>query len=115
MSETLFTPGPWTVGKLVVCQEESSNCWHTFSYQRDIFPPLGEAGPVAIVSHEDAADAHLIAAAPDLYAALERFVSAAESWHNFHNHTDIQCDSLCACIEPGKAALAKAHGEEPKP
>jgi hypothetical protein len=44
-----------------------------------------------------------------LVEALKVFVNAAESWHNFHKHTDgIQCDQLCAAIEPARAALKLA-------
>ena len=42
-----------------------------------------------------------------LRAALERFVTAAKSWHNFHHGSQtVQCDWLCECIAPGERALA---------
>lgn len=44
-------------------------------------------------------------------AALEKFVGAAQSWHEFHNHTEIQCDALCDCIPAAQAALALAESE----
>lgn len=122
MSETRFTRGPWTIGKLVACQDEGSNCWHTFSYQRDIFPPLGEAGPVAIVSHEDPADANLISAAPELYAALEKIFQCVDSGVLVRNiEGDARPDwalralDLVATLKECETALAKARGEEPKP
>ena len=47
-----------------------------------------------------------------LREALEEFVGAAQSWHDFHKHTEgIQCDRLCACIAPAHAALNS--GERP--
>lgn len=40
-------------------------------------------------------------------AALQRFVTAAKSWHNFHHGSEtIQCDWLCECIPAGEKALA---------
>ena len=55
--------------------------------------------------------AALLAAAPDLLAALRKFVTAAKSWHDFHHGSEtVQCDWLCECIAPGEAAIAKAEG-----
>jgi hypothetical protein len=43
---------------------------------------------------------------------LQAFVDAAKSWHDFHEHTEIQCDLLCERIAPARAALARVAGEE---
>ena len=42
-----------------------------------------------------------------LRTALQRFVTAAKSWHDFHHGSEtVQCDWLCACIPAGERALA---------
>jgi hypothetical protein len=44
----------------------------------------------------------------DLVHALERFVTAAQSWHDFHKHAEgIQCDLLCEAIAPSRAVLER--------
>lgn len=89
MSETKFTPGPWVV-------RESS-----VSLSVSVVSPNGE-----VIFHESdkripgvMGDAHLIAAAPDLYEVLSEAVNNnmevenADWWNKVHK------------------ALAKAHGE----
>lgn len=120
----MFTRGPWTVGKEVVCRcpSGSPNCWHTFENQTHIFPPLGESGPVAIVSHRQ--DSFLIAAAPGLYAALEEFIGEVDTSVCLATHR-WYCKSCGCTVKSGqafcqtdtcvrfksRAALAKARGE----
>jgi hypothetical protein len=105
VSEAKFTPGPWILENFSDADKEIF-----ISAEGD-----GWARLQATVSQDDCekktaqANAHLIVAAPVLYEALKVFVNAAESWHNFHKHTDgIQCDQLCAAIEPARAALKLA-------
>ncbi len=89
--ETKFTPGPW-----------DNNKWNSHEHQ---ISALG--GTVALVSHshslisEDSADAnaHLIAAAPEMYAAL----SKAKVYIGDCGLPDL--------IEEVAAALKKARGE----
>jgi hypothetical protein len=95
--ETKWTPGPWAIER------------------------GGDAGPDAIHSigpcrangymnaswlSVSETDAHLIAAAPDLYAALEGILSAMLLSSNFIYDTLTRNAS-----EAGYAALAKARGE----
>ncbi len=108
----LWTPGPWRV-----CRDGKCSCrqvWHpdapVFTARPDACVNIGTAhqqwgdGPEMIYGeipeHETQANAHLIAAAPDLYEALE------------------------ACLTPGMPdhlviqawkALAKARGESSVP
>jgi hypothetical protein len=73
---------------------------------------IAPSGPqVAIVPLDESSVEHarMIAALPELLYELKAFVERAESWHNFHKHTDIQCDSICDRIGPAKAAIAKAE------
>lgn len=42
-----------------------------------------------------------------LRAALQRFVTAAKSWHDFHHGSQtVQCDWICECMPAGEKALA---------
>jgi hypothetical protein len=95
MSETKFTPGPWFGAKYsgnskwiaaTIFEDQSSNGWKDGNY-------MCVSGPI---SHADAA---LIAAAPDLYAALEALCTSGGD----DDGTDL--------ISNGLAALAKARGE----
>lgn len=96
MSETTHTPGPWTRDGtpegLRICAP---------------FDQLGPRGvTVAEVSRawkddaEARADANLIAAAPDLLAALSRLVE----W------IDCGCDPSSKSLDSARAAIAKARG-----
>lgn len=73
---------------------------------------LGKTVAQLYYSSEDVnaeADARLIAAAPEVLTALQAFVAAAKSWHDFHHGSDtIQCDWLCECLPAAQAAIAKA-------
>lgn len=68
------TPGPWESPQskpLIFRNEEGQN----FSRgDWNIYPPLGEAGPVAIAGTPE--NAALIAAAPAMRAALRRMLNA---------------------------------------
>ena len=107
MSETKWTKGPWTFfehswahtgifssGKRVAALELS-----------EVTEETEEA-----LGDEMAANAHLIAAAPDLYEALEAMVE----WYGKRNHTDnhlLPMDSQEHEIADAMMALAKARGE----
>jgi len=74
------TPGPWEAGGKVTCDCGSSpNCWHQYEAQADIFPPLGESGPVATVSAVEHENAPYIAALHNAYPAMRQRLLAAES------------------------------------
>lgn len=95
MSETKFTPGPW-----------EHNCNYVSAYGRGTIctAPMPKDGGVFDVQE----NLDLIAALPDLYAALEeaqRLLSLCE----FSEPSDLDGVALV------ESALAKARGEEPKP
>lgn len=100
MSEK-YTPGPWDspLKRLVNKDDEGRN----FSLgDYEVYPPIGESGPVAITATRE--DAQLIAAAPELLEALyhmQHCRSCAEgSWED--------CDGGRAAL----AAISKAEGRE---
>ena len=94
--QTKHTPGPWHIGV------------RTFHAGRDVYGPKGE--PVAVADQEltlpeeSAANARLIAAAPDLLAALEALVGEADL-----GEVDLDDDDR-AKLEQARAAIAKATG-----
>jgi hypothetical protein len=102
MSEK-WTKGPWVI------------CWATYNGRKVNFTiaasPYGSIRPIAetrwktewseVEGEELIANAHLIAAAPDLYAALQRMVS------HFLSDDMTPPDSV---MGQAKAALAKARG-----
>jgi hypothetical protein len=101
-----FTPGPWRacafssiVGCPVTAQPDKT---------KNTFNVCGVAAPVS--RDENIANARLIAAAPELYEALELALEHAER----HAHHYLGGDSLKRASEelhPARAALAKARGQ----
>lgn len=94
------TPGPWALGKNGDnCAKDHAIC----SDARVIAKVYGNGYPVGSGwSPDSAADARLIAAAPDLLAALERFAHAMEQ-KSYPELQGVASDAF--------AALARAKGE----
>ena len=86
MSETKFTPGPWKIG----------------AYESGRMAVDGANGE-EVTGYIDIEDAHLIAAAPELYEALKLLVS----YGNVFAHKSGQASPY----EMAQTALAKARGE----
>lgn len=100
-SMTDFTPGPWkhSGGSVFVdtrtqvcCQRGHAECCGVPDVEGDYFE----------VAQCNEANAPLIAAAPDLYAALRGMVAAFETLHS----VAIEADAFAHA----RAALAKARG-----
>jgi hypothetical protein len=92
------TPGPW---KAVIRSNQSGvrNCFVTNeAHTKRFFQAPGDRGVV----EADVANAHLIAAAPDLLAALRNITECAEAG-------DDGCN-MDLWIEQARAAIAKAEG-----
>ena len=105
MSAPKWTPGPWIAfdrtgddGPLI-----------------DVFKQR-EEGIVDLITsiaesecsiEEDEGNIHLIAAAPDMYAALEHAIKDAEDSRG-------DCGGYAIDVDECRAALAKARGEQPK-
>ena len=95
---TKFTPGPWKAEQ--ACDKEGGpkpEWWISARGFIDIAETSGEKKP-----EEEAANARLIAAAPELYAACEEFVRKVECGEARSVRSYAQM----------KAALSKARGEE---
>ena len=89
-----FTPGPWNT---------------EYSYRKDWYEIYGDEGMIMIAAafncqHKlDRANAALIAAAPDMYEALENLLEAWDEW-GVSSFPDPFADMA-------RAALKKAKGE----
>jgi hypothetical protein len=74
-------------------------------------------GRSAELCDEHLADAHMLAAAPDLYEALAEFRSAHFAWlENSHREDpdDETCKRVVTANKKAEAALARARGETSK-
>ena len=90
---TKHTPGPWGVDATgQVCKRATNGSWDLIAY-------LDESP----YYHNKFANAHLIAAAPAMYEALQIMVKAA-------NVDEIDPLVMFASIERAKSALAQAVG-----
>ena len=120
MSDTKFTPGPWQYVHIEFLT--ASGHYITTATDNNVFDEKWVAKVRSVdadcndfvLTEESVANANLIAAAPDLYAALKGLLDA-------YTQSD---ESYCDCREDhgegfpcpaciGRAALAKARGEQP--
>jgi hypothetical protein len=103
MTETKFTPGPWIVqdplgpDQLSIVAGDDPATWADIA-QIGV-EPCDEHSPTKEQAH---ANALLIAASPDLYAALDDIVKLAA-----------QLGAIDLELHDALAALAKARGETP--
>lgn len=96
MSNTKFTPGPWVAD---TTDPSDVVVWAVPDPSDKFIANIGQRVQQVQVAFDcDIANAHLIAAAPDLYAALEM----AQLWLDVDGRFDMQGIN---------AALAKARGE----
>lgn len=101
MSQTRFTPGPWRVGT------HGPNGCYTVGTQQGLMTAMvahsvNEPGQKA----QAIGDAHLIAAAPELYGALSELADLMQG----AIEGDYKPDSFT--LQPASEALAKARGED---
>lgn len=105
MTETKFTPGPWRLTTVHTPFDEYANWYHRIEagegWSGNGFTTGGIISP---------ADAHLIAAAPELYAALEA-IGAPDETDLVSVPDSVIRGLLYATINIAKDALAKARGE----
>jgi len=127
MSETKFTQGPWTAYNMVNSEtgapmtpgeisEYVGNCVRARPECSDfLFISAEKDGVPADVCHvENGSDgpynAHLIAAAPELYEALERLFNVANHFNVSGVYLSEDAENFEA-LEVAEMALAKARGE----
>lgn len=106
MSEEKFTKGEWFVMKNVAGSlevETTSNEYLCISIATDDADCTN--GPITL------ANAHLIAAAPEMYKLLQQFIPCDEDGNGNFLYNDGEDDPIGQLVEP---LLAKARGEHEK-
>lgn len=97
-----FTPGPWKV-RTLNCEDHRGMGWVEGANGTDI----ACCGAMDVWEHENKANAHLIAAAPDLLEALRQTVDSLDYW--FRRYGDPHgCESQM--MQNARAAISKAEG-----
>ena len=106
--ERKWTPGPWEVDDAGDVHSKHLGYAYSFVAISTGEDYGGYYGDNADVDLQKKANAHLIAAAPDLYEALEEL----NDWiFNPGPEEDETEESVLATFEKVKAALAKARGD----
>jgi hypothetical protein len=90
--ETKFTPGPWVADGIFICDNDDNN---VCICEQDNWEP----------------DSYLIAAAPELYEALEQLLDQFDSEIRSEYGGTSMLESRLAEADYARAALAKARGE----
>lgn len=95
---TTHTPGPWTLG------EKRDSC-------RRVNDPEG-FGIVSVIATDEQSEANaaLIAAAPELLAALRKLEALVDGWEN--TLTEKAGAVVSAHLATARAAIAKAEGQK---
>ena len=97
MSAQKHTPGPWRVGQIAqTVVADSADGTHAAHGEIEYY-----GAPLVCESVSSSANAHLIAAAPELLAACESSLAMVET-----NQGPPDWDAM-------RAAIAKARGEQP--
>ena len=104
------TPGPWSLGNAANCGDGYAVCSGAFVVARVV----GNGYPIGRGHAPDSdANARLIAAAPELLAALETLVRGRPTTPP--NHAVLGKDSVAymnwLAFEAARAAIARARGE----
>ena len=104
MGKQTHTPGPW------VAEGRGANLTVVFAGST----PGSRPGVCAVADgteKEREANARLIAAAPELLAALAAIVSRLE-WNGYREGWDVRCDLPSGTVLAARAAIAKATAEQ---
>lgn len=106
MNEMKHTPGPWMVIHHKCIHPHITIAQNAGTSLRD--------RSIAYIDghmHEDNANAALIAAAPDLLAALQMVVDSLVTWIEIAEDEDLR-DYDNNALSAARAAIAKARGED---
>ena len=104
MSDTQHTPGPWKYGP------DNRKTMRVFSGSREIVRALSTHGNRRLNCVERAANARLIAAAPELLAALQKVVNRASHAKPDSTGQEMRAIRL-ALVDELRATIAKATGQ----
>jgi hypothetical protein len=104
MAELKYTPGPWNRG---IAQNVYQGARWDPSEQQRMIASCEPTTRTAADWEQVWANATLIAAAPDLLAALMEFSGVWDSGHTF---AEMDCDYIEAMRARARAAIAKATG-----
>lgn len=95
--KTQFTPGPWLSDEDGAwIRQGTDGVWVAFTCEQ-----LGSFGRV------QKANAHIIAAAPEMYEALSK---ACAAWDEYDADNSVGVDELWDAFSDVRAAIAKAEG-----
>ena len=100
MSKEMWTPGPW---EAQVVTSDMRHYTNPGDAQRVNSTASWAVGPIERSTYRAMADAHLIAAAPDMAVGIAQMLA----------HEDAGGDGWWAGWDKCKAALAKARGATP--
>ena len=107
MSDVKFTPGPWVIDP---CTRPAEVCTiHHTSHENGFVYVRGELGYWGADKEENMANAHLIAAAPDMYEALNKIINRLQMDIDDGSRPDEW--SMKALVKYAKEAQPKAKGE----
>jgi hypothetical protein len=115
MEKPNFTPGPWTVGE--ISDTGGYDCMTAGVTAGPVTLDAADYGQARIsdlpyyIEEKMLADAHLIAAAPELYEALAVILDAHDSYLEDVPLARDNPDPISDAIEAARHVLAKARGE----
>ena len=105
------TPGPWKIERLSIGSRGGSNtCWMIGPMDACIYDDWRPRAN-GISEAENEANARLIAAAPDLLAALENIRDTIESCYIAGGWVPLDAEEMESIVEMATIAIAKAKGE----
>lgn len=107
-----WTPGPW---ETAVERRDDLGCDHIWIAPQTWVPRVARVVVYPDYEAEERANAHLISAAPDLYAALEIVAAELEAMLDagdvIRGINNAGIAAMRAQVDAARAALAKARGE----
>lgn len=107
---TQYTPGPWEVGYASPENRETSTLavWKKEVLDAGFGSVVCKISPEKTMDETDKANAHLIAAAPELLEALIKSIRVIKQWHGA-DVFDIYYNNAPE-MKPIREAIAKAKG-----
>jgi hypothetical protein len=110
MSAPKFTPGPWSLG-----DENNASCSVLLGDEHNLTADMcredNNTGRTVIERSEMLANAALIAAAPQLYAALKLVKAYFDAENNQYGSFNARVRMVIAAEKATTEALAKARGD----